>query len=200
MIISDLYQTKIEATGYNVDIDSTNTVITVSLIDFNGAPVTGKSVTLSCDRGYFNKNGSTTINGTSTKSITATTDNNGKITATWTASDWGLATFTSNNSNIQINVGGWRTQSLHSTMTLKYNQDTATLKVANSNVSFGTSLQAWTGITIPDGLRPGMPVTMLNPDQNTLVVVKEDGSINRRSITGSAINNSNCYVFLNWHY
>ena len=200
MIISDLYQTKIEATNYNVNIDSTNTVITVSLIDFNGAPVTSKSVTLSCDRGYFNKNGSTTINGTSTKSITATTDNNGKITATWTASDWGLATFTSNNSNIQVNVGGWKTQSLHSTMTLKYNQDTVTLKIANSNVSYGTSLQAWTGITVPNGLRPTMPVSMVNPSQNTLAVVKEDGSINRRSMTGSAINNSSCYVLLSWHY
>lgn len=109
MIISDLYQTKIEASNYNVNIDSTDTVITVSLIDFNGNAVTGKSVTLACDKGYFNKNGSTTISGTTTKSITATTDSNGKITATWTASEWELCTFTANSTSIQVNVHGWRT-------------------------------------------------------------------------------------------
>ena len=104
MQITDLYQTKITCSTYNANIDSTDTVITVKLIDFNGAAVTNKSVTLTCDKGYFNKNGSTPISGTSTKSITATTDSSGEITATWTASEWGLCTFSTNTTNTQIKV------------------------------------------------------------------------------------------------
>ena len=108
MIISDMYQTKIEASNYNANIDSTNNVITVTLLDFNNQPVTNKSVTLSCDKGYFTKKGSTSISGTTTKSVTVNTDSNGKITATWTASEWGLCTFSANNNKVQINVKGWK--------------------------------------------------------------------------------------------
>ena len=109
MQITDLYQTKITCSTYNANIDSTDTVITVKLIDFNGNAVTGKSVTLTCDKGYFNKNGSTTISGTTTKSITATTNSSGEITGTWTASEWGLCTFSTNTHNSQILVQGWKT-------------------------------------------------------------------------------------------
>ena len=193
--ISDLYETKITCSNYNPNIiESTATAtvtVTVKLVDFNGNPVTGTHVSVNVVKGHFN-------NGT--KTYAASTNNSGEISTTYKPTEWGLATFTSNNSNIQVNVKGWKTQSLHSTMTLKYNQDTVTLKIANSNVSYGTSLQAWTGITVPNGLRPTMPVSMVNPSQNTLAVVKEDGSINRRSMTGSAINNSSCYVLLSWHY
>lgn len=108
MQINDLYQTKITCSTYNANIDSTDTVITVKLVDFNGAAVTGKSVTLTCDKGYFNKNGSSAISGTTTKSISGTTNSSGEITATWTASEWGLCTFSANSSNIQVNTTGWK--------------------------------------------------------------------------------------------
>ena len=97
MQITDLYQTKITCSTYNANIDSTNTVITVKLIDFNGNAVTNKSVTLTCDKGYFNKKNSTSISGTTTKSITLTTNSSGEITGTWTASEWGLCTFSTKN-------------------------------------------------------------------------------------------------------
>ena len=108
MQINDLYQTKITCSTYNATIDSANTIVTVRLVDFNGNSVTNKSVTLTCDKGYFNKNGSTSISGTTTKSITATTNGSGEITATWTASEWGLCTFSANTSNIQVKVTGWK--------------------------------------------------------------------------------------------
>ena len=108
MQIKSLYQTKITCSKYDANIDSTDTVVTVKLIDFNDAPVKNKSVTLTVDKGYFNKNGSTPISGTTTKSITASTNTNGEITATYTASEWGLATFSANQSNIQVNITGWK--------------------------------------------------------------------------------------------
>jgi len=109
--LSDIYQTKIEASNYNVSIDSTDNVITVTLLDFNNQPVTNKSVTLTCDKGYFTKKGSTNISGKTTKSVSVNTDSNGKITATWTASEWGLCTFSANSNKVQINVKGCRTSS-----------------------------------------------------------------------------------------
>lgn len=164
MIISDFYQTRIEASNYNVNIDSTDTVITVTLIDFNGVAVTGKSVTLTCDRGYFNKNGSTAISGTTTKSITATTDSNGKITATWTASEWGLATFSTSNSSqpshIQVNVTGWKTHFNSGEYTVRYNDSFVEVRVhIGSSVTAPGAGSEWGDIlssSNPD-LRPTMP-------------------------------------------
>lgn len=118
MIISNLYQTKIEITQgtsgtsyYNVGINATDVTVTVTLVDFNNVAVTGKSVTLTVDKGYFTKcvgTSTKTITGNTTKSVTGTTDSNGKITATYTASEWGLCTFSANNNNIKIYAGGWK--------------------------------------------------------------------------------------------
>ena len=143
MIITELYQTKIEASSYNVNIDATDTVITVSLIDFNSAAVTGKQVVLTCDKGYFNKNCSTAISGTTTKSIIATTDSNGQITATWTASEWGLATFSTNNSNVQIKVDGWKTYRNDSYYVVLYNEDYVYFKFDYSGGSGSITTTWW---------------------------------------------------------
>ena len=90
MQISKLYETKLECSSYNVNIDSTDTTVTLTLVDFNGSPVTNTAVTLKADKGYFTKAvGKTTTTYTdasATKTINATTDNNGKVVATWTAS------------------------------------------------------------------------------------------------------------------
>ena len=121
MIISDFYQTKIEvvkssATStpyYNVNIDANDVLVIVSLIDFNGSPVVGRDVTLTVDRGSFTGvasgvSSSPSGSVTSSTSCHATTDSNGKISALYTASEWGLATFSTNNINTQIKVEGWK--------------------------------------------------------------------------------------------
>ena len=55
MIISDLYQTNITCSTYNTTIDSgngsTTITVTVKLEDFNKAPVSGKNVALTVDKG-----------------------------------------------------------------------------------------------------------------------------------------------------
>ena len=115
MIINDLYQTRIDITKgtsgssyYNVGLDATDVTVTVLLVDFNNNPVGGENVTLSVTKGYFTKNGDKTLGGTSYKSISATTDSLGKITATYTASERGLITFSANNTSISIEVTGWK--------------------------------------------------------------------------------------------
>lgn len=201
MIISEFYQTKIEASSYNVNIDSNNTVITVSLIDFNGAPVTGKSVTLTVDRGYFNKNGSTAISGTTTKSITATTNSNGKITATYTASEWGLATFSANNANIQVKVKGWKSLSTGQ-YNCKYNEDTVYLSIHIPNTPFPTIYESWGGFTLPSNLRPSTKIVSSNyvyPQHLFIAVEPEDGKIYRVSTKGSQVT-TDVYVTFVWNY
>ena len=115
MIISDLYQTNITCSTYNTTIDSgngsTTITVTVKLEDFNKSPVTTKNVTLTVDKGYFKSvTGTSTTNysNTTTKSVSATTKSDGTITAVYVPSEWGLATFSANNTKIQIKSSGWK--------------------------------------------------------------------------------------------
>lgn len=115
MIISDLYQTNITCSTYNTTIDSgnesTTITVTVKLEDFNKNAVTGKSVNLTVDKGYFKSvTGTNTTNysNTTTKSVSATTKSDGIITAVYVPSDWGLCTFSANNSKIQVSVSGFK--------------------------------------------------------------------------------------------
>ena len=115
MIISDLYQTNITCSTYNTTIDSgdenTTIKVTVKLEDFNKSPVTTKNVDLTVDKGYFkNVTGTSTTNysNTTTKSVSATTKSDGTISAVYVPSEWGLCTFSANNSKIQVFVSGFK--------------------------------------------------------------------------------------------
>ena len=201
MQISDLYQTKITCSTYNATIDSTNTVITVKLIDFNGAAVTNKSVTLTCDKGYFNKNGSTAISGTTTKSITATTNSSGEITATWTASEWGLCTFSTNNINTQVNVKGWRTYNHDHTAvyTVRYNEDWVQLLVnISSNVNISSSWNGWQNILTDDFIRPEKGIVKVDNSGHTLIRVSNvSENIKFKSVLNSSFQNT-VYAEIEW--
>ena len=106
MIISDLYQTKISCSKYRMNVSETITV-TVKLEDFNKAPVTGKSVTLSVDYGKILSVSKGTGGNIATggKSVTAITSSDGEITVSYQAQDTGLCTFIANNTTTQILVG-----------------------------------------------------------------------------------------------
>ena len=115
MLINDLYQTKIRCTKgtsnsnyYNVRVDANDVIVTVTLIDFNNNPVSGKNVNLSVDKGYFTKLNGKSLGGTSFKSVKAVTNSWGQISATYTASERGLCTFSANNTSIKIDVTGWK--------------------------------------------------------------------------------------------
>lgn len=172
MIISDFYQTKIEVVKsdtttsyYNVNIDATDVQVIVSLIDFNGAPVVGKSVTLNCDNGYFTKYGSgtstsslTATGNTTTKNITATTDSNGKISATYTASEWGLATFSTNTQSVQIRVNGWRTYYNDTNYTINYNETLVQALIHTGSINITGTWNGFHTILNDDFIRPSSSV------------------------------------------
>jgi len=198
MQISDLYQTKITCSTYNANIDSTDTVITVKLIDFNGAAVTNKSVTLTCDKGYFNKNGSTSISGTTTKSITATTNSSGEITATWTASEWGLCTFSANSTKSSVKIRGFKVLTDTSTVTLREYEEHVLLFVKGIDYIATTAFTDKDTMLTKDSLRPYMPVTVFSNTGNVLLRISDSTNKLQIRSAGSAQVRENVYAQMQW--
>ena len=97
--------TSIECSDYNPAIDGTITV-TISVNDVYGDAVSGESVTVTVSEGNF-----TQLNGsdiTSASSVTGTTNSSGQFTLTYACTEWGLITFSANNTSNQIRISGWR--------------------------------------------------------------------------------------------
>ena len=97
--------TNIECSDYNPSIDG-NITVTITVNDVYGDAISGESVTVTASEGTFTQlNGS---NITAASSVTGTTNSSGQFTLTYACSEWGLITFSANNTNTQINVQGWR--------------------------------------------------------------------------------------------
>ena len=97
--------TNIECSDYNPTIDG-NITVTITVTDVYGDAVSGESVTVTASEGTF-----TQLNGsdiTSASSVTGTTNSSGQFTLTYNCTEWGLITFNANNTNIQINVVGFK--------------------------------------------------------------------------------------------
>ena len=119
MIISDLYQTKIEIlkdgtvdSYYNVNIDATDVIVKVTLLDFNNQVVKNKNAKVYVDKGYFKsyKSDDTTTNieGENTKVYNGTTGDDGSFTLKYAANEWGFCNFRCNENNINIYVNGFK--------------------------------------------------------------------------------------------
>lgn len=181
MIITDLYQTKIECNKYNANIDDNTITVTVTLKDFNNNNVIGKNVTLSCDKGFFTKCIGATkqvIDNVVTKSVTGTTNNNGQITATWTASEWGLATFSANNAKIQCNITGWKEVYNNSGVRVATDGRIAYCSWAVSERTIPETSK--TLVTLPSNLLPRNPTINLGHHGNTdlYISINTDGKFN----------------------
>lgn len=110
-MINNLYKTKIECSTYNAEIDSDDTEVIITLIDFNNQKVVDKDVTITCSQGYFTSITDNTHINSSLNNVTdinGTTNSKGEIRLKYTASEWGLATIQANDASVQINVDGWR--------------------------------------------------------------------------------------------
>ena len=121
--------TDIEASDYNPNIDNSITV-TITVTDVYGDAISDESVTVTASEGNF-----TQLNGsdiTAASSVTGTTNSSGQFTLTYTCSEWGLITFSANNTNTQINVQAIQVQYIQTTSkscASLYSEDfTATVK------------------------------------------------------------------------
>lgn len=218
MIISDLYQTKIECVKnsddsayYNVDIDSTDVKVVVSLIDFNGNPVSGKEVVVTVDRGEFTSvetgtGGSITDSG---KTATATTTSDGVIEVLYTASEWGLATFSTNSANIQINVTGWKKvkegsnwSGVNYTLYVDEANRSATLvcNISNKDIASGMSNYEMTG-WIPSQYRTHSQKFIKGyRGNNNVFYVFYDGRVGVANLTSSTQTNTSLGAQIDWNY
>ena len=167
--------TKIVASDYNPNIDSTITV-TVTVKDVYDDPVENESVQVTCNIGKFTKLNGSTISDT--QSVTGNTDSNGQFTLTYSCTEWGLITFSANNTSKQVHVTGWR-EITAGTGRLWVNDETKTAVfyftrtgAINSEISYANA--------IPSGYRPYSIVRMIAHNSTNAVIklgVESNGTV-----------------------
>ena len=200
MIISDLYQTNITCSNYNATIDSgdgsTTITVTVKLEDFNKNAVSGKSVTLTVDKGYFKSvTGTSTTNysNTTTKSVSATTKSDGTITAVYVPSEWGLATFSANTTKIQIEISGWKRLYANpgGTITIYRNKDLFRLHGTDHSISL-TNTKSWQDrMSFADYVLPDSHYHCLSSAPDSIFCrILSNGQFQMKNVSGTAVNNT----------
>ena len=128
--------TSLTVSDYNPNIDSTVT-LTVTVKDVYNHPVVGEEVTVTASDGDFTQLDGSAI--TAASSVTGTTNNSGQFTLTYTCSEWGLITFNANNTNIQINVVGWKQVYSNGGLLIYKNQDDITKLIIDVNMNYNST-------------------------------------------------------------
>lgn len=134
MIITDLYKTELSSSKYNLSwlksseptddspVLKTETVtITVKLTDFNNNPVKNKSVSVSCDKGFFTGD---------VRSKTLTTNNSGIATVDYWTWVFEVDVIRCNDQSIMINAmdTGWIIPNVDNDNITQFNQGSLTFK------------------------------------------------------------------------
>lgn len=193
--------TSITSSNYNPSIDGTVTV-TVTVKDVYGDAVSGEEVTVSASGGAFTALNGSSITGAS--SVTGTTNASGQFTLTYTCSVFGLITFTANNTQVQVNVDGWK-EYAHSTWStgyyyVYYNKDTVRLTFQETSaVSNSTSWADFAATIFSDNwIRPNLPVVAIDNTGNMQIrVANNSAKIAHRSNTGSNTSGE-LYIQMMW--
>ena len=198
-VLGDNYKiTNIEASDYNPSIDG-NITVTITVNDVYGDAVSGESVLVTASAGNFTKYNGSTITGAS--SYTGTTNSSGQFTLTYTCSEWGLITFSANNTNIQVTVIGFKSQSMWNG-TLYYDNEKVQY-VLTYSASGTYSQSTWTDSqafdVVPSSLRPQRPVySSVGYTRMTVRVNPDTGKI--QYVTGGAsISDPVFYTVLTWY-
>ena len=183
--------TNIECSDYNPSIDG-NITVTITVNDVYGDAISGESVTVTASEGTFTQlNGS---NITAASSVTGTTNSSGQFTLTYACSEWGLITFSANNTNTQINVQGWR-QITISTGKLFVNDSTKTAIFHFSRTGTITSEISYAN-TIPKGYRPYGIVRMKAHTSSFqgFIIIESDGTVKISGGTASTSITISCQI------
>ena len=190
--------TKIVASDYNPNIDSTITV-TVTVKDVYDDPVENESVQVTCNIGKFTKLNGSTISDT--QSVTGNTDSNGQFTLTYSCTEWGLITFSANNKSTQIKVKGWKQiWSAESNTVVAYRDETHGRLIIDGLVrsaipiSFG---QYGTGTPL-SGIAPIKSTFDLINDSAIIIKIGADGKLSFKSNTGVAQSNVTVHGQVEW--
>ena len=175
--INGLYDYQIYASNYNVNIDSTVNIIVKVTNRATGNPVVGVTVPVL-------KNNETWQSGT--------TGVNGTFSLTYTADTWGLVMFSTNTTNTQINVGGWRVVQDDGIYYLKYND-----KLVYASINYATSVNWSTTLShlgaewLQDrthniDLRPPMPISVSPSANKNIMIANNDYRVGWFTNSGTA--------------
>ena len=181
---SAFYNYELTSSTYNPTIDTSFT-ITCKVTNSFGNNVSGKSITLYKD-------------GTNMGS--ATTNSSGVATWTVTLTDWDTHHFNVENASLELKADGWKTVVNETNYLCQVNGKNVFFYVKiGSSLSHPTSFTAFGGgAKVPQGYRPNASVTEnAYSNYNILVSVKADGTVERRSMTGSSIT-STLYATFYW--
>lgn len=196
---SNYYVTTLTSSSYNATIDGTVTV-TVNLKDVYGDNVSGASVTVTASSGTFTQlNGS---NITAAASVTGTTNASGTFTLTYKCSEWGLITFTANNTTTQIRVSGWKEVSVtgatsYATLYVNGEERMADFRYYRTGYNFTSTGPTLHSNAIPSDYRPAFNVIAPAYDLTVNLTINTEGTITgHTSATGSKTINSRAM----WHY
>lgn len=97
------------------------------------------------------------------------------------------------------NINTYTTHIDNANYTVKYNDYRVIIDVHLSNTTFPTTLTAFNDNLIPSDCRPSQPVVVFLQNVNAIVSVKENSNgVYRKSITGTAIGNGNCYCHIEY--
>ena len=196
--------TNIECSDYNPSIDG-NITVTITVNDVYEDPVTGESVTVTASEGTF-----TQLNGsdiTAASSVTGTTNSSGQFTLTYNCSEWGLITFTANNSVIQIRVVGCKQTTVNQYYTIYEYEDKVGLRIGiNTNITFKTTWSLIYNQAIPWNLRPKSAVTCPNYESgsstnNTAIGVRPATNEEKVEIIAKSLGSqvsTTAYAYLEW--
>lgn len=186
--------TKIMASDYNPNIDSTITV-TVTVKDVYDDPVENESVQVTCNIGKFTKLNGSTISDT--QSVTGNTDSNGQFTLTYSCTEWGLVTFSANNTSIQIRVTGFRVVT-QTNQTYYVGEDIVHLFINYSGSLTATTSWKDFGTIVGTYSRPSANIPFMEQFGAVILRVKTDGVLQYRSITGSNVSMTSIVAYANW--
>ena len=193
--------TKIVASDYNPNIDSTITV-TVTVKDVYDDPVENESVQVNCNIGKFTKLNGSTISDT--QSVTGNTDSNGQFTLTYTCSEWGLATFSAKNHNTQIRVAGFRKIVENATYSLYVDESTRTAQIeahrTGITITSGQSFSNYGDFVIPTKYYPKSNCySLIMRNATFLFWVWNNGSYGVTNL-GNTVTGYDLTFIHEWHY
>lgn len=180
--------------SYNIDID-TDVTITATVLDFNGEPVIGKSLTI-----YYDDE---------TSIYTRTTDSNGQISTTYTCTEWGIHTFSVETFSTSINVTGQKKVKEGSnwsgvTYTLYVDEAnrSATLvcNISNKDIASGVSNYEMTG-WIPSQYRPHSQKFIKGyRGNNNVFYIFYDGRVGVSNLTSSVQTGVTLGAQIDWNF
>ena len=193
--------TKIVASDYNPNIDSTITV-TVTVKDVYDDPVENESVQVTCNIGKFTKLNGSTISDT--QSVTGNTDSNGQFTLTYTCSEWGLVTFSAKNHNTQIRVAGFRKIVENATYSLYVDESTRTAQIeahrTGITITSGQSFSNYGNFVIPTKYYPKSNCySLIMRNATFLFWVWNNGSYGVTNL-GNTVTGYDLTFIHEWHY